>query len=214
VHDVLRGHELALGNNYILSPQDLCVLPFIEKLIDAGAASFKIEGRTRSPEYVFTVTAAYRRAVDFYAGHRREPDFKPRFDALKKELMEDLARVYNRGFSPGFYLGKPIDQWHGVEGSIATTRKEYCGVVTNYYKQHGAAEIRVESTGFAPGDEVMFQGPTTGIVSQKVESIEIDRGRVERALKGTSVALKTSSLVRRGDKVYVIKVVKPRAGNQ
>ncbi len=160
VHDVLRGHELTLGNKYILSPKDLCVLPFIEKLIEAGAASFKIEGRSRSPEYVSTVTAAYRRAVDFYVEHRREPDFTSRFDALKNELMGEIARVYNRGFSSGFYLGKPIDQWHEVEGSIATTRKEYCGVVTNFYKQHAAAEIRVESTEFAPGDEIMFQGAT------------------------------------------------------
>ncbi len=205
MHDVLRGHELTLGNNYILSPKDLCVLPFIEKLIEAGAASFKIEGRSRSPEYVSTATAAYRRAVDFYVEHRREPDFKFRFDALKSELMGELARVYNRGFSSGFYLGKPIDQWHEVEGSLATTRKEYCGVVTNFYKQHAAAEIRVESTGFAPGDEIMFQGATTGVFSQKVESIEINRIQVDRALKGTSVAIKTGSRIRRGDKVYVIK---------
>jgi putative protease len=207
VHDVLRGHELTLGNKYILSPKDLCVLPFIEKLIEAGASSFKIEGRSRSPEYVSTVTSAYRRAVDFYVEHRRDPDFTSRFDALKKQLMGDMAKVYNRGFSSGFYLGKPIDQWHEVEGSLATTRKDYCGVVTNFYKQHAAAEIRVESTEFAPGDEIMFQGATTGVFAQKVESIEIHRQQVDRALKGTSVAVKTRRQIRRGDKVYVIKYV-------
>lgn len=214
VHDALRGHELTLGSNYILSPKDLCVLPFIEKLIEAGAASLKIEGRSRSPEYVATVTTAYRRAVDFYAENRSAPDFKLRFDALKKVLMADLARVYNRGFSSGFYLGRPIDQWHKVEGSIATTRKEYCGVVTNFYKQHGAAEIRVESAGFAPGDEIMFQGVTTGVFSQKVESIEMHRMQVDRALKGTSVALKTGRRIRRGDKVYVIKSQEAGVGSQ
>jgi U32 family peptidase len=206
VRDRLRGHELALGNKYILSPKDLCVLPFIERLIEAGAASFKIEGRSRSPEYVATVTGAYRRAVDFYADYRHEPDFKLRFDLLKNELMEALARVYNRGFSSGFYLGRPIDQWHEVEGSIATTRKEYSGLVTNFYKQHGVAEIRIESNEFVPGDEIMFQGATTGVYSQKVEAIEINRTRVDRARKGTSVAVKTGRLVRRGDKVYVIKL--------
>jgi U32 family peptidase len=208
VCDKLRGHELALGNQYILSPKDLCVLPFIERLIDAGAASFKIEGRSRSPEYVATVTGAYRRAVDFYVDHRAEPEFKPRFDALKHELLGELARVYNRGFSSGFYLGKPIDQWHEVEGSIATTRKEYAGLVTNFYKQHGAAEIRVESNEFAPGDEIMFQGATTGVFSQTVAAIEINHIRVDRARKGASVAVKTDRQVRRGDKVYVIKLQK------
>jgi putative protease len=211
VHDVLRGHELTLGNKYILSPKDLCVLPFIEKLIEAGASSFKIEGRSRSPEYVSTVTSAYRRAVDFYVEHMRDPDFTSRFDALKNQLMGDVARVYNRGFSSGFYLGKPRDQWHEVEGSLATTRKEYCGVVTNFYKQRAATEIRVESTEFAPGDEIMFQGATTGVVAQKVESIEMHRQQVDRARKGTSVAVKTGRQIRRGDKVYVIKKQKSRA---
>ena len=207
VRDVLRGHELALGNNYILSPKDLCTLPFIEKLIDAGAASLKIEGRNRSPEYVATVTAAYRRAVDFYFDYRAARDFKHRFDDLKKELLENLARVYHRGFSTGFYLGKPIDQWHDIEGSTATTRKEYAGVVSNFYKNHSAAEIRVESTEFAPGDEIMFQGATTGVFSQHVKTIEINRMRVERACKGALVAVKADRHVRRGDKVYVIKYV-------
>jgi len=207
VRDVLRGHELALGNNYILSPKDLCTLPFIEKLLAAGVASLKIEGRNRSPEYVAITTAAYRRVVDFYFDHRRARDFKIRFDELKKEQMEKLARVYNRGFSSGFYLGKPIDQWHNTEGGTATTRKEYAGLVTNFYKQHGAAEIRVESNEFAPGDEIMFQGATTGVFSQKVESIEINRMRVDRACKGALVAVKADRHVRRGDKVYVIKYI-------
>ena len=207
MHDVLRGHELALGNNYILSPKDLCTLPFIEKLLDAGVASLKIEGRNRSPEYVAIVTGAYRRAVDFYFDHRSASDFKLRFDELQKEEMVKLARVYNRGFSSGFYLGKPIDQWHNTEGGTATTRKEYAGLVTNFYKQHGAVEIRVESNEFAPGDEIMFQGATTGIFSQTVESIEINRLRVDRACKGALVAVKADRHVRRGDKVYVIKTV-------
>ena len=205
VRDVLRGHELALENNFILSPKDLCTLPFIEKLLAAGVASLKIEGRNRSPEYVAIATAAYRSAVDFYFDHRSAGDFKPRFDELKKELLKNLARVYNRGFSSGFYMGKPIDQWHATESGTATTRKEYAGVVTNFYKQHGAAEILVESNEFAPGDEIMFQGATTGVFSQTVKSIEIHRMKVGRACKGALVAVKTDRPVRRGDKVYVIK---------
>ena len=121
--------------------------------------------------------------------------------------MKKLARVYNRGFSAGFYLGKPIDQWHDIEGSTATTRKEYAGVVSNFYKKHSAAEIRVESNEFAPGDEIMFQGATTGVFSQQVKTIEIKRMRVDRACKGALVAVKADRHVRRGDKVYVIKYV-------
>lgn len=212
VRDALRGHELRLGSNYILSPQDLCTLPFLEKLLDAGAASLKIEGRSRSPEYVAAATAAYRRAVDFYAAHRAARDFRPRFAALKQELLTGLSRVYNRGFSAGFYMGRPARDWHGVEGSIATTRKEYAGVVVNFYKKHSAAEIRVESCGFAPGDEIMFQGPTTGVLAQRVDSIEVDRQKVDGARKGMAVAVRTDGLVRRGDRVYAVK--EQKAGSE
>lgn len=57
-------YRLKLGKNYILSPKDLCALPFIDKLIKAGINAFKIEGRNRSPEYVKTVTECYREAID------------------------------------------------------------------------------------------------------------------------------------------------------
>ena len=205
VRDRLRGHELEVHNRYILSPRDLCTLPFIEKLLEAGAASLKIEGRGRSPEYVAAATSAYRRAVDFYVEHRGARGFRGRFSALKQELLGGLARVYNRGFSSGFYMGRPTGQWHDVEGSIATARKEYAGLVVNFYKKHGVAEVRVDSAEFAPGDEIMFQGATTGVLSQRVGSMEIDRRPAVLARKGTSVAVKTDRLVRRGDKVFVIK---------
>jgi len=205
VTDPVHGGSLAVGSSYILSPRDLCVLPFIEKLIDAGVRSLKIEGRNRSPEYVSTVTAAYRKAVDFYCDPRAQAGFKARFAMLKDELMASLARVYNRGFSSGFYLGKPLNEWHTTEGSIATVRKEYIGVVTNYFKKAGVAEIRVESNGFSLGDDIMFQGVTTGVFSQAAESIEVDHVKVSHAGKGLVVALKTGRLVRPNDRVYVIK---------
>lgn len=64
IKDVEENHELELGEEYIMSPKDLCALPFIDKLIQANISSFKIEGRNRSPEYVKVVTEVYREAID------------------------------------------------------------------------------------------------------------------------------------------------------
>ncbi len=66
------GKELRVGNNYVLSPKDLCALPFINKLIDAGIESFKIEGRNRSPEYVKVVVSAYREVIDDYLKNKKQ----------------------------------------------------------------------------------------------------------------------------------------------
>lgn len=64
VYDPEDKYKLKLGRSYVMSPKDLCALPFIDKLIEAGISAFKIEGRNRSPEYVKTVTEVYREAID------------------------------------------------------------------------------------------------------------------------------------------------------
>ena len=200
-----REYSLVLGSNYILSPEDLCALPFIEKLIEAGVSSLKIEGRNRSPEYVRTVTGAYRKAVDFYFENRKKKEFKKQFKTLKAGLVNQLRTVYNRGFSSGFFLGRPADQWTSTYGSQATKKKEYSGIVIKYYRKPGVAEVRVESNEFRNGDEIMFHGPTTGVLAQVAESIEINHKKIDLAEKGTVVAVKTTNPVRPNDRVYVVK---------
>ena len=208
VTDIEEKHSFAVGSNYILSPKDLCTLSFIEKLIEAGIGSFKIEGRNRSPEYVGMVTSAYRKAVDFYFENRKKQGFKKDFEKLKKELLAEVEKVYNRGFSSGFFLGKPINEWTEKHGNIATTRKEYSGYVIKYYKKAGVAEVKIESNGFKKGDEIMFQGTTTGSFSQKAGSMEIEHDPISCAEKGTILAVKTERPVRAKDKLYVIKNIK------
>ena len=204
------GHySYIMGNNYLLSPRDICVLPFIEKLLNAGISCFKIEGRNRSPEYTATTTAAYRTAIDFYFENRFKKSFQSDFHELKNRLMEGLRKVYNRGFSPGFFLGKPADQWTEAPGSLASAKKQFSGIVTNYYRKIGVAEIKVQSNAFSSGTEIMFQGTKTGVFSQVAESIEVDHRKVKKASKGMTVAVKTLKPVRPNDRVYVIKHSNP-----
>ena len=207
VTDMEEKHSFTVGSNYILSPKDLCTIPFIEKLIEAGISSFKIEGRNRSPENVSSVTAAYRTAVDFYFENKGKKGFKKDLENLKQDLLKELNKVYNRGFSSGFFLGKPINKWTERHGNLATTRKEYSGFVIKYYRKAGVAEVRIESNEFREGDEIMFQGKTTGSFSQIAGSLEIEHKKISHAKKGSILAVKTDRPVRTKDKLYVIKKV-------
>jgi putative protease len=193
-----------LGPDYVMSPQDLCTLPFLEQLIEAGVSSLKIEGRGRSPEYVGIVTRAYREVAEYYVSHRQEDGFAERFATLKMMHLERMQRVYNRGFSNGFYMGKPLDAWTRSDGSLATRRKQYAGLVVNYYHQAGAAEVQLHGCDVQVGDTVYFIGDTTGAVEQKVESMQVEHEPVSVARKGMHVAIRTNVKVRRQDKLYVV----------
>ena len=191
-----------LGESHVLSPQDLCTLPFIEELLEAGVNSLKIEGRGRAPEYVSTVTSAYRRAVDFYYANRRRPAFQADFQALKVTLMKELDDVYHRGLSTGFYLGRPLDQWTGAPNNQAATSKHHVGEVVRFYRKAGAVEIHVCDTEFALGDELLIQGPSTGVVRVPVTSIQVEHQAVDRANRGQAVAVSLQTPVRPHDRVY------------
>ena len=193
-----------LGNNYLLSPEDLCTMPFLDQLLATGVASLKIEGRARTPEYVSTVTAAYRRAIDFYFENKRKADFQTDFAALKTELTGELDGAYHRGLSSGFFMGEPVGQWTTGRGSRATKSKKLVGEVMNYYRKAGAAEIQVRNAGFTIGDELLIQGPTTGLVRLKVDSIQIEHEARQSALRGERVALGVPEQVRPRDRVFVV----------
>jgi len=198
ITDKEEGHSYVLGNNYVLSPKDLCTMPFIEKILEIGIDSLKIEGRARSPEYVSEVVSAYRRAIDLWYENRLDKK-------NKKELLKKLKSVYNRGFHSGFFLGKPTNQWSGSYGSKSTHKKEFVGIVKNFYAKPMAAEIIVQSNEIKEGDTIIIIGPTTGTVKQKITSMQINNVSATSAGKGTSVGIKLKKTARKNDKVYILK---------
>ena len=196
IKDKDREFELKVGSNYVMSPNDLCTLPFIDQLLDAKISSFKIEGRNRSPEYVKVVTESYRKAIDAHFEGKLTKK-------LKTQLVKKLKTVYNRGFSSGFFLGKPINEWANNYGSKATRKKQYIGKVTNFYSKVGVAEIKIDSGSLKVGQSIMIQGHKTGVVEEKITSIEVDKKKIQTAKKPESVGIKIKSKVRENDQVYV-----------
>lgn len=201
VFDPAIGKSLVLGEDYILSPKDLCTIDFLDQIIEAGVDSLKIEGRKRSPEYVAVTVEVYRKAIDLY--------FEGKLTSEKKsELLSDLSTVYNRGFSSGFYFDVPSsDEYAATDGSIATTRKEFIGKVLNYYKKAEIALIKIESGRIANGDDLLIIGPTTGVINLKVNNLYCNDVESEFAIKGNEITLPCKHLIRRNDSVYVIKNV-------
>lgn len=202
ITETREGGQFQVGDDFILSPSDLCTLPFLEKLLAAGVDSLKIEGRQRSAEYVSFVTRSYRRILDMWFETPRPDDFDDRFATARREEMASLEKVFNRGFSSGFYLGRPIGEWNRGGGTQATHRKQFVGEVVNYYKKPAVAAIRLDGAGIAVGDEIMIHGPTTGVKTARVSSIEDDSHPVDRAEKGRTVGIHFPELVRAGDQAY------------
>lgn len=199
-----RGYEvtdrdkeitLAIENEYIMSPKDLCTLPFLDKLLAAGVKVLKIEGRGRSPEYTKLTVSVYRDAVDAI----REGSFT---EEKVTAWMDRLRSVYNRDFWDGYYLGRKMGEWTEKYGSQATKTKLFVGTITNFFAKINVAEIRMETHDLNVGDEIMIIGPTTGVYEDTIKEIRVDLKPVEKTEKGELCSIPVHDIVRRGDKVY------------
>jgi putative protease len=198
VKDTITGKSMILGEDYVLSAKDLCTVEFIDKLIESGINSFKIEGRKRSPEYVAKVVSVYRRAIDFYFEKKLS-------EVVKQDLLKELEEVYNRGFSSGFYFGKPSsDDYAEIYGSKATTKKEYVGRVLNYYKKSKIAYIMLESGRVEINNQILIIGPTSGVVALSPAKIIKDETEIISAEKGDKITFHSELQVRPHDRVYLI----------
>ncbi|MGE5496462.1 MAG: U32 family peptidase, partial [Syntrophothermus sp.] len=208
IEDKQIDKSMVLGDDYVLSPKDLCSIEYVDLLIEAGINSFKIEGRKRSPEYVAKTTAVYRRAIDLYFEKKLTPE-------IKKEMLGELGTVYNRGFSSGFYFEKPSsEEYAGIYGSLATTKKVYSGKVINYFKKSGIVHIKVESGSISSGDDLLIIGPSTGVVELKAADMINNEQPVEKADKGDEITFKCPRTVRPKDMVYLVQSSVSRVQSQ
>lgn len=201
VTDRETGTELAIDNKYIMSPKDLKTIRFIDKMMESGVRVFKIEGRARGPEYVYTVVKCYKEAIAAVLEGTFTKEKKDHWD-------EQLAKVFNRGFWDGYYQGQTLGEWNEEYGSSATERKVYVGKGMKYFSKLGVAEFAVEACEFEPGDNLLITGPTTGVIYVTPTEIHGDHGPVPKALKGTRVSIAVPEKVRPSDKLFKLERVK------
>ena len=194
VTDRDTGLELEVDNKYLMSPKDLKTIGFIDKMMKAGVRVFKIEGRARSAEYVYTVVKCYKEAIQAVEN-----------GTFSEEQVEAwtarLSTVFNRGFWDGYYQGQHLGEWSQKYGSNATQKKVYIGKAMKYFSKIGVGEFLIEAGDLNVGDELLITGPTTGVIYVTADEIHTD-GPVQSAGKGEFVAIKVPEKVRPSDKLY------------
>lgn len=187
---ISKSYDDSYRTNFF-SPKDMMMIEHIPELVDTGVASFKIEGRARSPDYGAMVTGVYRQAIDRY--FENPDDYK-----VDPSWIERLSEVFNRGFDTGFYFNQPYEI---SEDNQSKYIKKDIGKVVNYYSKVKVAELKIWDD-LALGDKILIQGQTTGSIEHVIESMEIDRKPIERAPKGCNVAVACETKVRENDFVY------------
>ena len=197
ITDKDSGQQLDIDGRYILSPKDLCTVDFLDKFIAAGVSVLKIEGRARGAEYVKRVVESYDLALRAIERGEYSREYA-------EELKVTLSKVFNRGFWGGYYAGATVVEHSQNYGSSATRRKVYVGKVTNYFKRLGVAEVLIEASPLAVGDEILWMGETTGCIEQIVGEIRLDEKSVESVKQGDICSIKVEGgEIRRGDKLYM-----------
>ena len=197
VTDNETGNQLEIDNKYIMSPKDLKTIRFIDKMMEAGVRVFKIEGRARGPEYVYTVVSCYKEAIRSVLNGTFTEEKKAAWD-------ERLATVFNRGFWDGYYQGQTMGEWNDQYGSLATEKKTLIGRVNKYFSKIGVGEIAVQASTFKKGDRLLITGPTTGAMYLDATEIHDDNGPIEETVQHTYVSVPVPGKVRPHDKVFRI----------
>ena len=197
VVDTETNDELLIDNEYIMSPKDLCTINILDKVIKSGVEVLKIEGRSKGPDYVYTVTQCYREALEAIGNGTYT-------EARIKDWMQRLSTVYNRGFWEGYYMGHQLGQWTKEPGSIATEKKIYIGKGSKYYPKIKVGEFLVESGSLKAGDTIMITGFAVGMAKEKMETLTVNGVKAAVAVKGDKITFPFDIKITPQDKLYKI----------
>lgn len=221
------GKTLAQEGQYLLSPKDLCGIGMVDRLIEADVASLKIEGRMKSPEYVSTVTATYREAID------RAWEDRASYEAAD-DAEDVLAEAFNRGFTQGYLAGERGNDMMGyrrpnnrgvavgrVTGysagkvKLAATRDIAVGDLLEFWTSKGRVTYTVESSDTLKG-ETKYLGVrepvSVGDRVFRVRSAKLARDAEERTAMGMKIPVSIGVTMRKGEPLEII--VRDEAGHE
>jgi putative protease len=175
------GVEYLYDGERFMNSRDLCTIAYIPQLIESGVDAFKIEGRMRHPHYVEIVTKTYREAIDaYYAGN-----------FTKKQAgrwVTELKKVYNRGFTPGFYFKRITeeDHQHKSPANLSHFRYIRLGKIEKYDPENSVALISLNNGYLTKNDDIIVMGNNTDTyLHQKAKQIIYNGKSVDRTPQGT-----------------------------
>ena len=196
-----------IEGQYLLSPKELCNLPCLPELIEAGVDSFKIGGRMKRAEYTAFVTAVYRKYVDYYY-KLGKGGYQEYLSGHQKEWQEDLrclAELYNRnGFTQGYLKGLSGDITRRSQAKkgemLASLRPNHGGVYIGKVLSVGKREVTYQAEkNLSAQDVVEFRD------SRQKPSYEYTLGKDIPAGQKVATLYKKGCKIQVGDSVYRTK---------
>ncbi len=144
---------------YIMNSKDLCLLPYLDKVIESGVASLKIEGRMKSVNYVAGVVKVYREAIDSYFDN-------PKNFTIRAEWLDELDKVAHRPYTSGFFIsdGAPTQIY---DTSKPKRSSEFLGIVREFDAEKMVATIEQRGK-FELNQQVEFFQPHGKTFQQKI----------------------------------------------
>jgi len=189
-YDIIDNNDNKLNKEmYPLSTKDLNTLELVGYLIEAGIASFKIEGRMKSPQYVYMVVKLYRKAIDSY--------YRDGYVNINEEEILKLKKIFNRNYTKGFLFN--TDNNDLINGYRPNHMGVPVGKVIDYKK--GIATIKLtDSISIGSGLRVIGRKNDVGI---NVNDFYINNKLIKEASCGDIISIKVNSDVYVGDTVVI-----------
>jgi putative protease len=198
------GVEYIYDGVRFMNSRDLCTIAHIPELVDAGIDAFKIEGRRRHPHYVEVVTKVYREAIEaHYEGTFR--------DEKVRRWVTELKKVYNRGFTPGFYFKRATeeDQQHKSPANLSHYRYIRVGKISEFNPETLFATVILSNGSIKKTDNVIILGKNSETyVHQTENKMYLDGNLLDKSPRGRKsqpylIYLKVNGDVEINDNVYI-----------
>lgn len=161
------------SGTYIMNSKDLRAVEHIQRLVNIGVDSFKIEGRTKSHYYVARSAQVYRQAInDALSGHEFDP-----------KLLGDLENLSNRGYTDGFFQRHHAEDYQNYLSNYSRSKnQQFVGEAVGFDVDTGMAEIEVKNK-FSLGDTLECLSPI-GNYTFKLECLEDEKGNAINVAPG------------------------------
>ena len=190
VEEMQSGKKLVLDNNLVMSRSDLCTLGLLEELVKSGIGAIKIEGRARSAEYVEKTILVYKEALKLIE--------EGKYDKKAQErLLKEVSKVFNRGFSEGYYMRRSFEEWAKGDSNLASEKKKMLGEIEHYYTKIGVAQVKLAKDGkVKDGDNYLILSEKNGVIRGIFKNIRMD---------GNILTFKTEKKVSKGDRLFLVE---------
>ena len=198
-----EDNEFIYNGQMFLNTKDLCMIEHVPELMETGVASFKIEGRMRDPHYVEVVSKSYREAIDsFNEGTYNEEKVKG--------WMSELKKVFNRGFTTGFYFRRPTDEdiEHDIRGNVSHHRQIEIGYVNDYFSKQMVAKIVMTNGRLKLDYDIFFIGAGSDtyfhqeVKSMRIKGKNITETPIASKKNHVLISMKVNEPVKENDRVF------------